>query len=99
MPDELMAAYLIDPALITEMRRYYIDIDTMQGMNYAASIYWDEVPNGYGGIPWRDKPEPKRQRPVPPPGARAMNVVWDFQIDRFKTLFLDLMTRPMRALP
>jgi inosine-uridine nucleoside N-ribohydrolase len=99
MPDELMAAYLIDPTLITEMRRYYVDIDTMQGMNYAASMYWDEVPKGYGGIPWPDKPEPKRQRPVPAPGARAMNIVWDFQIDRFKTLFLDLMTRPLRATP
>jgi hypothetical protein len=24
MPDEMMAAYLIDPSLITETRRYYV---------------------------------------------------------------------------
>ena len=46
MPDELMAAYLIDPSIITETRRYYVDIDTMQGMSYGSSIYWDEIPRG-----------------------------------------------------
>jgi purine nucleosidase len=97
MPDELMAAYLIDPTLVTEMRRYYIDIDTMQGMNYGASTFWDETPKGYNGIPWPAEPQPKRQKPVPPPGARAANVVWDFQKDRFVALFLDLMTRPLHA--
>ncbi len=97
MPDELMAAYLIDPSLITEWRRYYVDIDTMQGMNYATSIYWDEIPKGYNGIPWPDQPQPKRQKPVPPPGARVADVAWDFDKERFKALFLDLMTRPMPA--
>jgi purine nucleosidase len=97
MPDELMAAYLIDPTLMTEMRRYYVDIDTMQGMNYAASTFWDETPKGYNGIPWPDQPQPKRQKPVPPPGARVANVAWDFQKDRFLAMFLDLMTRPLHA--
>jgi purine nucleosidase len=97
MPDELMAAYLIDPTVITETRRYYVDIDTMQGMNYAASTFWDETPKGYNGVPWPDQPQPKRQKPVPPPGARVANVAWDFQKDRFVALFLDLMTRPLRA--
>ncbi len=97
MPDELMAAYIIDPTLITETRRYYVDIDTMQGMNYAASTFWDEVPKGYDGIPWPAEPQPKRQRPVPPPGARVANVAWDFQKERFVALFLDLMTRPLHA--
>lgn len=96
MPDELMAAYLIDPTIITEMRRYYVDVDTMQGMSYGASWYWDEVPKGYGGIPWPDKPEPKRTKPVPPPDARVANVGWDFDTVRFTQMFLQLMTQPMR---
>jgi purine nucleosidase len=96
MPDELMAAYLIDPTLITEFRRYYIDIDTMPGMNYAASVYWDEIPKGYGGIPWPDQPTPKRQKPVPAPGARVADVAWDFDAARFTKLFLETMTQPMR---
>jgi purine nucleosidase len=97
MPDELMAAYLIDPTVITETRRYYVDVDTMQGMSYGASWYWDEVPKGYGGIPWPDKPEPKRTKPVPPPDARVANVPWDFDTVRFTKMFIGLMTQPMRT--
>ena len=96
MPDELMAAYLIDPTIVTEMRRYYVDVDTMQGMSYGSSIYWDEVPKGYAGIPWPDTPEPKRQKPVAPPGAKVANIVWDFDTVRFKALFVKLMTETMR---
>jgi inosine-uridine nucleoside N-ribohydrolase len=96
MPDELMAAYLIDPSIITETRRYYVDIDIMQGMSYGSSIYWDETPRGYAGIPWPDTPEPKRQKPIPPPDARVANVPWNFDAARFTSLFLDLMTAPMR---
>jgi purine nucleosidase len=96
MPDELMAAYLIDPSIITETRRYYVDIDTMQGMSYGSSIYWDETPLGYAGIPWPDEPLPKRQKPIPPPNARVANVPWNFDTARFTALFLKLMTEPMR---
>jgi purine nucleosidase len=96
MPDEVMAAYLIDPSIITETRRYYVDIDTMQGMSYGSSIYWDETPRGYAGIPWPDTPEPKRQKPIPPPDARVANVPWNFDTARFTALFLKLMTEPMR---
>ncbi len=96
MPDELMAAYLIDPTIVTETRRYYVDIDTMQGMNYGASIYWDEVAKGYAGIPWPEEPAARTQKPIPPPGARVSDVVWNFDIDRFRAMYLDLMTKPMR---
>jgi inosine-uridine nucleoside N-ribohydrolase len=96
MPDELMAAYLIDPSIITETRRYYVDIDSMQGMSYGASIYWDETPLGYAGIPWPDTPQPKRQKPIPPPDARVADVPWNFDAERFTSLFLKLMTAPMR---
>lgn len=58
----------------------------MQGMNYAASLYWDEVPKGYAGIPW----------PAPPPATRVSGVMWNFDQERFKAMYLDLMTRAMR---
>jgi inosine-uridine nucleoside N-ribohydrolase len=96
MPDELMAAYLIDPAIVTETRRYYVDVDLTEGMGYGASSYWDEVPKGYNGVPWPQTPQPKRQKPVPPPDARVATVVWDFDAARFKSLFLQLMTAPAR---
>jgi purine nucleosidase len=97
MPDELMAAYLIDPTIITQWRRYYVDVDTTLGMNYGASTYWDEFPKEYGGAPWLDTPAPKVQRPVPPPDAQVANVGWDFDTVRFTQLFVKLMTEPMRA--
>lgn len=97
MPDELMAAYIIDPSIITEWRRYYVDIDLSFGMNYGASSYWDEVPKGYAGIPWPDTPEPKRQKPIPPPEARVAEVAWNFDIERFSQLFLQTMTAPMKS--
>jgi inosine-uridine nucleoside N-ribohydrolase len=99
MPDELMAAYLIDPSIVTETRRYYVDVDLAEGMDYGASSYWDEEPKGYGGIPWPATPQPKRQRPIPPPDARVADVVWDFDAARFKNLFLRLMTDPIRKPP
>jgi purine nucleosidase len=99
MPDELMAAYLIDPSIITEWRRYFVDIDITLGMNYGASTYWDEFPKAYGGAPWPQQPAPKSQRPTPPPDARVANVGWDFDTTRFTQLFLQLMTAPMRAAP
>jgi purine nucleosidase len=97
MPDELTAAYIIDPTIVTEMRRYYVDVDTMQGMSYGSSIYWDEVPKGYGGIPWPDKPEPKRQKPIPPVDARVADVVWNFDTAKLQAMFLKAMTEPMQG--
>ncbi len=97
MPDELEAAYIIDPSLFTETRRYYVDIDTMQGMEYSASVFWDEFPKGYGGGPWPEHPSPKSQKPLSPPNARVADVLWEFDVERFKKLFVDLMTRPQRS--
>ena len=95
MPDELMAAYLIDPTIITAWKRFYVDVDTVRGPSYGSSLYWDEVPLGYGGIAWPDKPEPKRQKPVPAADARVAEVAWDFDIPRFTAMYLRLMTKPM----
>jgi len=97
MPDELMAAYLIDPSIITEWRRYYVDVDITMGMNYGASSYWDEFPKAYGGGPWPETSAPKAQKPTPPPDATVANVAWDFDTTRFTQLFLKLMTEPMSS--
>lgn len=96
MPDELMAAYLIDRSIVTEIRRYYVDVDLQEGMDYGASTYWDETAKGYNGVPWPDKPEAGRQKPLPPPDARVANAVWNFDTGRFKKLYLELMTAPPR---
>jgi purine nucleosidase len=96
MPDELMAAYLVDPSIVTETRRYYVDVDLAEGMDYGATSYWDEIPKGYNGVPWPETPQPRRQRPIPPPDARVVDAVWAFDAAKFKDLFLKLMTEPIR---
>lgn len=95
MPDELMAAYIIDPSIIKELRRYYVDVDINEGMNFGASTYWDENIVGYHGVSWTEGNIPKIQKPVPPPDARIANVIRDFDTERFKTMFLNAMTKPM----
>jgi predicted enzyme related to lactoylglutathione lyase len=54
------------------------------------------VPKGYAGVPWPETPQPKRQKPVPPPDARVADVVWDIDAARFKNLYLQLLTGPIR---
>jgi hypothetical protein len=39
---------------------------------------------------------PRIQKPVPPPDARVANVISDFDVDQFKAIFLDAMTKPMQ---
>jgi len=95
MPDEMTAAYIIDPSIFTETRRMYVDIDTTPGMHYAGSMFWDEVPRGYGGRPWSERANPGAQKPLPPPNTRVVNVLWDLDMERFKKLFIDLMSRPV----
>jgi len=95
MGDELMAAYLIDPTLVTETKRFYVDVDTQPGMDYGGSMFWDETPRGYNGSPWPEGPVPRIQKAVPPPDARVANVIWDFDVERFKKMYLDAMTQPM----
>ncbi len=93
MPDELMAAYLVDPRIITSSRRYYVDVDLSPGMNRGASVYWDVSPTAYGGAPWPDGHEPAGvEKAVPSPDARIAEVPEGFDSGRFQDLFTRLMT-------
>jgi purine nucleosidase len=41
--DELAAAALLDPAIITKSRILYIDVDTTPGPNYGDTLSWTEA--------------------------------------------------------
>jgi len=99
MPDEMTAAYIIEPTIFTEVKRMYVDIDTTPGINYGGSQFWDEVVLGYGGRPWDETPHQGfgSQKPTPTPRARVANVLWDLDQERFKALFVDLMTQPLKG--
>lgn len=99
MGDELMAAYVIDPSIVIETKRFYVDVDTQPGMDYGGSMFWDETPRGYDGARWPEGPIPRLQKAVPSSDARVADVIWDFDIPRFKKMFLDAMTEPMAVVP
>ncbi len=104
MADEMMAAQLIDPTVFTRTEQMYVDICTTPGPRYGDSMFWPKN--------WRDVPDAGRGRVAasdrrvfvdpsqfylgPPPSAGLVNVLLDLDRDRFKKLFVDLMTRPVR---
>ena len=47
MWDELSAAAMIDPSIITGQKEIYVDIDVDHGPSYGETLFWDsktEVP-------------------------------------------------------
>jgi purine nucleosidase len=97
MPDEIEAAYVIDPSIFTETRRMYVDINTIFSPDYGGSMFWEEHPKAYGGMPWPEKPSSKAENPFPTPNAKVANVLWDFNTEKFKALYLKLMTAPLKG--
>jgi inosine-uridine nucleoside N-ribohydrolase len=41
MWDELSAAAMIDPSIITSQKELYVDIDVDHGPNYGETLFWD----------------------------------------------------------
>lgn len=94
MPDEMTSAQIIDPSIFTKSEEMYVDITTSPGPRYGDSRFWAK---DWGAV-WRG---PRRERTPqwyagPPPMAQLVNVLTGFDHDRFKQLFVDLMTKPIR---
>jgi purine nucleosidase len=105
MADELLAALIIDPAIFTKSETMYVDVCTTPGPRYGDSMFWpknwQEVP-GAGKNPMaaadrRIFVDPSQYYMGPPPAAGLVNVLKEFNHDRFKKLFVDLMTKPITA--
>lgn len=92
MPDEMAALAVLDSALLTERRRMCVDIAILPGMRYASSMFWDGIPHGYEGAPWRE--HPGGQKPLPPLGTRLADILWDVDVSGFEKPFVRLMTWP-----
>ncbi len=104
MADEMIAAQVIDPSLFTKSEQMYVDICTTPGPRYGDSMFWTKN--------WQDLPDagkhplsaadrrvfvdPRQFYLGPPPSAGLVNVLQEVDHDRFKKLFVDLMTRPIR---
>ena len=104
MADEMLAAQVIDPAVFTKSEPMYVDICTTPGPRYGDSMFWPQNwqdLSDTGGHPLtpadrRVFVDPSQFYMGPPPSAGLVNVLLAVDHDRFKKLFVDLMTKPIR---
>ncbi|MFZ0039022.1 MAG: nucleoside hydrolase [Candidatus Acidiferrales bacterium] len=89
MPDEMMAAYVIDPSVFSNFDDMYIDIVTTNDGHYGDTSFWDAN--------WKTAGEetPRLNQNNPSLKAGRVNVASGLDKKRFRELFIDLMTRPI----
>ena len=104
MADEMIAAQVIDPSVFTKSEQMYVDICTTPGPRYGDSMFWpknwQDVPDGgkqpVSAADRRVFVDPRQFYLGPPPSAGLVNVLQEIDHDRFKKLFVDLMTKQIR---
>jgi inosine-uridine nucleoside N-ribohydrolase len=89
MPDEMMAAYVIDPSIFGGSDEMYIDIVTHNDGHYGDTSFWDGNWNDAGG----DAATLGQNNPSVKAGR--VQVLNGLDKKRFRELFVDLMTRPI----
>ena len=102
MADEMIAAQVIDPSIFTKSEEMYLDICTTPGPRYGDSMFWprnwQDVPDAGKNVSAADRRvfvNPSQYYMGPPPSAGLVNVLQEIDHDRFKKLFVDLMTKPI----
>lgn len=88
MPDEMMAAHAIDPAIFTGYDEMHIDIVTHNDGHYGDTSFWD--------ADWKDRGGELAGQNNPAIKAGRVQVPNGIDKKRFRELFTDLMTRPIR---
>ena len=91
MPDEMMAAHVIDPTIFGGYDEMFIDIVTHDDGHYGDTSFWDANWKGIGGDAaglGQNNPSVK---------AGRIQMLKDIDKTRFRDLFVDLMTRPIRG--
>ncbi len=104
LADEMIAAQVIDPSVFTKSEQMYVDICSTPGPSYGDSMFWrknwQELPDGgksrASGADRRVFVDPRQFYLGPPPSAGLVNVLLEVDHERFKKLFVDLMTKPIR---
>lgn len=99
----MIAAQIIDPSLFTKSEQMYVDICCTPGPRYGDAMYWpknwQEVPDAakrtVSASDRRVFVDPRQYYMGPPPSAELVNVLQQVDAERFKKLFVDLMTRPI----
>jgi len=88
MPDEMMAAHAIDPSIFAGYDEMYIDIVTHNDGHYGDTSFWD--------ADWKDRGGELAGQNNPAIKAGRVQVLSGIDKKRFRELFTDLMTRPIR---
>ena len=90
MPDEMMAAHVIDPTIFDGFDEMYVDIVTHNDAHYGDTSFWDGN--------WREVGEGTRLSGQNNPSIKAgrAQLLKGLDKNRFRELFIDLMTRPIQ---
>ena len=88
MPDEMMAAHVIDPSIFPGYDDMFIDIVTHNDGHYGDTSLWDA--NG------KDKTGELAGQNGPSAKAGKVQMLNGIDKKRFRDLFTDLMTRPLK---
>jgi purine nucleosidase len=89
MPDEMMAAHAIDPSIFTGYDEMYVDIVTHNDGHYGDTSFWDAN--------WKNRGDDLAGQNNPAIKAGRVQVLNAIDKKRFRNLFTDLMTRPIRS--
>jgi purine nucleosidase len=102
MGDEMVAAQVIDPSVFTQSKEMYVDICSTPGPRYGDSMFWpknwQEVSDPAHSLSAADQRvfvDPRQFYLGPPPSTGLANVLLEIDRDRFKALFVDLLTKPI----
>jgi purine nucleosidase len=91
MPDEMMAAHVIDPTIFSGFDEMYVDIVTDNDGHYGDTSFWDGHWHNIGKSTelWgQNNPSIK---------AGRVQLLKGLDRDRFRELFVGLMTRPIHV--
>lgn len=92
LPDEMMAAQIIEPTIFTDTKEMYVDVYTEETGHYGDTYFWDGD--------WDKSPfltgSPLEGQNRPSPEAKKLQILMDLNRDRFAEWFVDLLTRPIR---
>jgi inosine-uridine nucleoside N-ribohydrolase len=99
MWDEVLAAAIVDPAVIKKSETLYLDVDITHGPKYGHTVVWTPpagVPSFFEAYSGPDPPDPEKWKGhlAPPAHLRPATVHMEVDIPRFEQVFVDLMSRP-----
>ncbi len=98
MWDELAVASIIDPSVIAKSETMYLDVDTTHGPKYGHTVVWKQPSQLFTFFLPYSGPEPVNDEKwqghlVPPSHLHPASVQTQVDVQKFDSLFVDVMSR------